>query len=526
MAAPISPDSEQPIVIHPEIQGEVDVDVPVSELPLPPDIWPPTRGPIVTMARPEVIPTPPELTVKETKRAFSLDALRGLFLVSMTLGFTVGSDIFPAWMYHRQMPPPDYGVADIPGISWRDLAYGAFLFTMAAALPLTLSRRIGKGETELGIVFGAIRRYFMLLVFALLIGHSNTYFTGYTQTTRLVAIAGFVVMALIFTRRRSDWNAERHQMLNRAGWLLAIAFLALTPLLYGKSFSFYRIDDVISGLAFAALAGSVIWYLTRDNLTARIAVLGAAVALYLGARSEGWVQDWWWSSPVSWAFQPSWFTLLTIVIPGTIAGDLVLRWMRSADPGAVPSAWTRGRVATVAAIATALTPIAVFGLYNRAVQLTTQVSIALILAGVILTWRPSSSTERMLRSLFVWGGMWLVLGLFLEPFENGIRKVPDTLSYFFTLAGLTTMLLVALTALVDVLDRRKWVAPLIDVGTNPLLMYVMFTILINSTLELIPPMRDLLQASPGEAILRSAIQVTLVVLVVRYVTRKHIYWRT
>ena len=132
----------------------------------------------------------------------------------------------------------------------------------------------------------------------------------------------------------------------------------------------------------------------------------------------------------------------------------------------------------------------------------------------------------MLRSLFIWGSAWLMIGLFLEPFENGIRKLPDTLSYFFTVTGTTSMLLVALTALVDALKRRKWVSVLIDVGHNPLMMYVMYTILINATLELIPPMRSFMLGSLWPAIVRSILSVVLVVAIVRMMSRKRIYWRT
>src|SRR6185503_3665405 len=99
--------------------------------------------------------------------------LRGLFLISMTAGFTIYSERLPAWMYHRQFPPPGDVAVNIPGISWRDLAYAAFLFTMAAALPLTLSRRVEKGETEIGIVVASVRRYAIPLFFALLIAHAN-----------------------------------------------------------------------------------------------------------------------------------------------------------------------------------------------------------------------------------------------------------------------------------------------------------------------------------------------------------------
>lgn len=462
----------------------------------------------------------------EPRRAYSLDALRGLFLISMTLGFTIYGNYFPDWMYHRQFPPPGE-LVDIAGITWRDLAYAAFLFTMAAALPITLSRRIERGETEFAIVFAAIRRFIMLFVFALLIGHSNTFFIGYTQEGRAVAVVGFLVMFLVFTRKRKDWDDRWFKIANRAGWVAAVLFLALSPLVYDGVFTPARRDDIIAGLAFAALAGSITWYFTRNNLNARLVVLAGSVALYLGARSEGWIQSFWWSSPAPWLFQPSQLTLMAVVIPGTIAGDVLLRWMRAPAPRAAgASAWSQSRIVLLSILSFAFAPLVVIGLYNRWVQATTQLAILLCVAGAFITWRPTSSTEQLLRRLFSWAALWLVLGLVLDPFEGGIKKVPDTLSYFFTVTGVTMMAMVALVAIVDVIGWRKAVKPLIDFGHNPMLAYVLYTVFLNSLLEMIPAMVTLLRGSPGESILRSILTTVVVVLVVQAFTRKRIYWRT
>lgn len=526
----------QPIVIHPPLHGVTPDETPVAA-PAPLGALSGTatlEGP-VSADRPAPgapSPAPPELATEKPRRAFSLDALRGLLLLMMTLGFTIRGTFFPDWMYHRQQPPPTYEIASIAGISWRDIAYVAFLFTMAAALPLTLSRLSEKGVTELGVLFTAVRRFFLLLVFALLIGHSNTFFTGYTQTTRALAIAGFVVMMLVFTRRREDWSPGVFRTATLLGWAAAIALLALSPLLYGETFNFNRIDDIISGIAFAALVGSVVWYTTRDNLPARLGLLGVVVALYLGSRGEGWIQTWWWSSPIPWAISPSRLTLLCIVIPGTIAGDAILRWTRAGadDVQAAGigqrSPWNTPRMLGLALLAFAFAPVVVAGMYNRAVLLTTQLAMGMVVGGLFLTWGPVTAVERMLRSLFLWGAIWLMLGLFLEPFEGGIRKVPETLSYFFTVTGITVMLLVSLTAVIDGLRGTSLVRPLIDVGHNPMLCYVLFTVLINPALEMIEPMRTVLRGSPGEQLLRSGVETLAVLLIVMAVTRRKIYWRT
>jgi predicted acyltransferase len=532
--------TEQPIIIHQaELNGYLG-DVPhepsaqeriagadVASAHVAPPVLHETRDhagrdtTLIVESEGQDIPVEPAQAVT---RAYSIDALRGLFLVLMTLGFTIqGGGMFPDWMYHRQ-PSAEAAVA---GITWRDLAYAAFIFTMAAAFPITLSRRIDKGELEIGIAAAAVRRGALLFVFALLIGHANTYFIGYTQTGRVLAVIGFAIMFALFVRRRSDWNERWFGVMRSAAWVAAIAFLLLSPLAYDSTFRPDRRDQVIAILAVAAVVGSLIWYATRNNLNARLAVLGATVALYLGARGEGWLSAAWWSSPAPWLFQPSNLSVLAVVIPGTIAGDHVLRWMRATGPDEPDvKHWSAGRIMLLSAICAAFTPLAVIGLYNRWVLPTTQLTIALCLAGALLVHRATYPGERLLRSLFSWGAVWLLLGLFSEPFEGGIKKVPETLSYYFTITGLTTMLLAAMAGMIDVLKRRRWANALLDVGQNPMLCYVLFTVLLNSIFELIPPLRSALRGSPGASILRSILTVVLVVLIVRAFTRARIYWRT
>lgn len=473
----------------------------------------------------KVSDAPAEVAAPQDRRALSLDALRGLLLVMMTFGFAIVNNMYPDWMYHRQFPGGEKFV-DIPGLTWRDIAYGGFLFSMAAALPLTLSRRMAKGEKDVGILMAILRRGFMLLMFALIIGHSNTYFTGYTQTARALAIVGFVILALIFTRRRSDWNPATFRIVNMVGWIAAIAFLLFSPALYGKGLDINRIDDIIVGLAFASVVGSIVWYLTRNNLNWRLGFLALCIAGYLGAKGQGWVADWWWSETFPF-FHLGQLTLMAVVVPGTIAGDHLLRWMNSPhDARGELLYWSNARILGLAFVCAIIAPIIVIGLYNRWVPETTEIVLGLIVGGGVLVWNPRTESEKLVRRIFMWSAVWLMAGLILEPFEGGIHKVPDTLSYFFTVTGVVGMLLVAFVGVVDLLQRRKWVNALIDVGHNPLLCYVLFTVLLQSVLEMIPPMRAVLMGSPGQAMIRTIISVIIVVLIVRWTTRKRIFWRT
>ncbi len=471
----------------------------------------------------------PSLTTALGKRAGALDALRGLFLLSMTLGFAIQPEVFATWMYHRQFPPPGHGFVDLAGISWRDVTYGAFLFSMAAAVPITLARRVARGATEFSIIGAALRRGFMLFAFALLIGHSNTYFIGYTQTGRALAILGFFITFFVFTRPRKDWNQDRFARIQAFAWVAAILFLALSPLLYGETFKFSRVDEIISELGFAAVTGWTIWYFTRNSIPARLAVLGVVTALFLASHQDGSaIQRFWYSSPLPFLFENSALVLLCVVIPGTIAGDMILRWMNTPDSpdsasGAV--AWLAWRGIALTLLALAATPIVVVGMYHRAVMETTIALAVLSAVALALAWRTSTPTERLIRQLFVWSTVWLMLGMATEPLFGGMRKVPDNLSYFFTMAGVSMLLLNAATIITDLLKASRSLQFLTDVGQNPMLCYILFSVFMNSLLEMIPPARSWMLGSPTTSFIRSVIMMLIVGLITREFTRRRIFWR-
>lgn len=73
-------------------------------------------------------------------RDTSIDALRGFAILTMILSGSIAyGDVLPAWMFHAQVPPPLHKFnATIPGITWVDLVFPFFLFSMGAAMPLAL----------------------------------------------------------------------------------------------------------------------------------------------------------------------------------------------------------------------------------------------------------------------------------------------------------------------------------------------------------------------------------------------------
>ncbi|MEG4347496.1 DUF5009 domain-containing protein [Microcoleus sp. A003_D6] len=52
----------------------------------------------------------------------------------------------------------------------------------------------------------------------------------------------------------------------------------------------------------------------------------------LASRTDGWIKLIWSASPVPWIFQFDYLKYLFIVIPGTIVGDLLCRWIQYSSP--------------------------------------------------------------------------------------------------------------------------------------------------------------------------------------------------
>ncbi len=485
----------------------------------------------------------PALTASPARRSLALDALRGWAILTMVLSGMV-PDALPAWMHHAQVIHEKFNPA-VPGITWVDLVFPFFLFAMGAAIPFALRRRLERGMTDLQAVATAFKRGFLLIVFAIFQHHVGPWSleakTGPGALPMVLALAGFAVMFLVLVRMPDRIPPPLTWALRAVGWLGGALLLWR---IYGYPFDYTQNNIILWLLAQMAVFGSLAWLATRNSITARLGILGFLMAIRMASNETGWVN--WLSGHTS---IPGIFSMgpwgyLFIVIPGSIAGDLIQKWMRSSgsdEPAPAAEAWSPTRLWVIAlamlglnaAVLVGLAPAGVpdkaLGLLARWAPIASPIIIALTLTAGMLFAKPASEAEKLLRTLFVWGTYWLVLGLLFEPYEGGIKKDSATMSYYFVTAGLALFMLISFMIIIDILGHRRWFAGLlVDNGQNPMIAYVGFAHLMFPVMALVgaSAFLDKIFDGPALGMTRGILQTLLLAVIVSGFTRAKIFWRS
>jgi predicted acyltransferase len=469
-------------------------------------------------------------------RAYALDALRGFAILAMLLSgqLPYNEHALPAWMYHAQVPPPHFVWSNsVYGITWVDLVFPFFLFAMGGAFPLAFARRMDAGMPKWRLALFILERGFLLGFFALYVMAIRPYQLSKhpTVSTWLLGLFGFGLLFPILTRLPDKWPAKVRWGIKLAGWLGAILFLKFAQYPDGSGFSLERSDIIIVVLANMAVFGSLAWMLTRHHLLPRLGILGILLAIRLcnmPTPLEGWVSEIWKYSPVPWIYKLYYLQYLCIVIPGTIAGDLILQWTR--QPAAPPDSKNlpAPRLIAVAVLMFVFVLELLIGLKSRWLVTTTLFTFALCGLGWWVLSKLENETERLYKNLFLWASYWLILGLFFEPYEGGIRKDKATVSYYFITSGLAICVFIGFSVVIDVFKRRRWFQLLIDNGQNPMIAYAGINNFIIPVLALtgIETLLTNWAITPWRGFCQGMIVTLLMALVVSLCTRFRIFWRT
>lgn len=266
------------------------------------------------------------------ERALAVDLLRGLAIVGMVLsGYISRNPDLPAWLFHAQLPPPSFAFdPSVPGITWVDLVFPFFLFSMGAAFPFSIGRRLDRGAAAVQVAWTILRRGLLLAFFAIVLGNTNLW-TLHEALQRPVAASLLTLVVwgaffAMFIRLRN--RSERfNTLLNGCG----IAALLLLLVLYralGVDVNLYRSDIIILILANVVVAGSFLWWLTRRKPGLRMGLVALLVALKLSATVPGsWTAEVWNATFAPWLYHTEFLQYLCIVLPGSVAGELIARWL-------------------------------------------------------------------------------------------------------------------------------------------------------------------------------------------------------
>jgi predicted acyltransferase len=468
------------------------------------------------------------------KRADALDALRGLAVLAMVLSGTMARKILPAWMYHAQEPPPIHAFnPKLAGLTWVDLVFPFFLFAMGAAIPLALSRRIARGWDLKKVIGSILQRGFLLGSFAIFLQHIRPTVIDPNEPGPhkwWLGICGFFILFFMFVR----WPTKKFLWLRItitiAAWSAGIGFISRIKYPNGIGFDLNRSDIILIVLANMAVFGSMIWLFTRSNIWLRVGFLGFVLAMRLASGTDGWIKLIWFYSPEPALFQFDYWKYLFIVIPGTIVGDLLCRWIEYSSPEEASYAkWKNPRYFGIMILMFAVNLVLLIGLQARWVWQTTLVMLVLGLCGLVLLSNPGNVTENLLNRLYKWGFYWLALGLLFEPYEGGIKKDSATMSYFFVTTGMAIFLLIGLTVIMDVFQKKRFLQLFVDNGLNPMIGYAGFANIVWPIVVLTgwePAIIEMTATDPFMGFLRGFGYTAIVALIVVVFTRLKLFLRT
>ena len=466
------------------------------------------------------------------ERVLNLDALRGFAILTMVLAGTIPYTGLPAWMYHAQLPPPERIFnPNLPGFTWVDLVFPLFLFSLGAAIPLALEKRLTRQSLP-RVGLHIVERTFLLAFFAIFLFHVRPHIIDPQLTVQawLLALLGFAIMFAIFVKLPEHWPFQFRLVFKLFAWLAALLLLFLLRYPDGSGFSLYRSDIIIIVLTNVYFSGSVIWLLTRNNLLVRLGVLGVLLAIRLAHTEPGWIQWLWEFRPLPWLYNLYYHQYLFLVIPGTIVGEAMLEWRKNLKTTTAPlfsrPAWHPLGVGLIMLL---ILTVNLIGLQARWLWFNHLSTFILLSGGWLLLKNGQTPTENFLKKIFLWGCYWMILGLVFEPYEGGIKKDHPTMSYYLVTSGLSIFLLIAFTIFEALFKRPFWLKLLAGNGQNPMIAYVGFANFLWPILALsgLATLIDQLTcASPWLGFIKGLLYTATVALGVYWLSKHKIFWKT
>ncbi|MBR5820809.1 MAG: DUF5009 domain-containing protein [Alistipes sp.] len=466
------------------------------------------------------------------QRVAAIDVLRALAIIGMVIsGQMLWNAQLPAFMFHAQLPPPTFAFNPaVPGITWVDLVFPFFLFSMGAAMPLALRRREEKGAGIGQIAASALHRFVWLAAFAIILGNTRM---GLIQSVEkwVAALATLGVWLLFFAMfvRVPNLDKGKDKWLNWGGFAALVAVTMLYKPIFGIEVSLHKSDIIILILASMALFGTLLWWLTRNSLPMRIVLIGGIALLKMASTVEGsWCQWLWQQTPAVWLFRFEFLKYLCLVLSGTVAGDIIHRAVQSGTLNQRATDRRSGVLTIILVVLMAtLIGIQMWGLFVREVGMDVLLSVFACGITAVVLKRLQTTEQPLVKALFTLGVVLLLIGLIAEPLEGGIKKDHATISFFFVTGGLATFVLIAALAL----ELRFGIRfrALEACGANPMFAYTASGYLITpiATLTSLSVLIERFAAlTPWCGFWRGVLFALMVIAVTYPFTRKNYYWKS
>lgn len=455
-----------------------------------------------------------------TKRIVSIDILRGITIFAMILCANIGyfSDL-PAWMFHCQTPPPTYAFnPDVPGITWVDLVFPFFLFTMGAAFPLAMRKRLDNGVSRWEVTGSLFKRWLTLTIFAIALG--NAYATGSSTRPDLAkSLFNIVLWGAMFLSLVRIPDEKKGKLINNAGMLLVVALAFVRTDYFGVPLSRWSSDVIIMILANVAIFGGLIWMFTKDSLKTRWLVLffiaGIKAVSSYAPEVLAWVPK---MGAIGWFFSWGYLQYLVIALAGSIVGDMLLTHSRSGRQVSIDRVHICAGCLALAAVLLQL-----WGLFTRNILADFIISAIMGAAFVAMTFK----RRNVMTDIGYIGFALMLLGIIFDPIDGGITKDYCNLSYLFTTSGMTALTGVFLLAL-----EFKWNIKgrgLSGCGQNPMLAYTVttfFTGPIMAMCGITAWLGKMSAGSPFWGVIQGLFITLVMVAVTCFFTKKKLFWRS
>lgn len=476
------------------------------------------------------------------QRNSSLDALRGLAILCMILSGSIAyGDVLAGWMFHAQVPPPMHQFnASIFGITWVDLVFPFFLFSMGAAIPLSLKKYIDNKSGFKMIVWIAGKRFLLLVFFALFTEHMRAWVIadvpGYKE--QLLSLLAFLLVFFQFFENRNEKYKTIFLALKLFSFFAAAFLLWKLPFWSGKGFDFYKSDIIIIVLANMAFFGTLIYYFTATKPYLRMGLLAFIMAVFLAAKEPGggWAKEFFNFNHIGrfsfdWMYQFYFLKYLFIIIPGTIAGEWMWEEMKGKklldDNFEMKKKQLNDSTENMLAfIAIALVCVNLVGLFTR--MLSLNLIITILLCGLSIYFTRTADENHLFKKLVAAGTFLLLLGLSFEAYEGGIRKDTSTYSYYFVTSGLAFFMLLCFS----VMAKRKYFSSIANYfslnGKNPMVAYVAGNLLLLPLLSLtaLKPIWDGMNQNAFMGLMKGGLFTGVVSLITIFFVKRKWFWKT